>query len=155
MSVADTTPVSQERLRVVGARQVRIWNYLDKTCRLKKKFDVELSSVSFHPSGFYVLVGMADKLRLFNVAVKDLVQLREFHVPGCKVRWGPDRNPCCSQTCVLHCARRRVPCARPSIGLRWTSEPAHDLEAAHFWGTCSAGTFMHRVAGRASGRLPR
>jgi hypothetical protein len=38
--------------------------------------------VSVHPSGFYLLVGLSDKLRLFSVAQSDLILLREFHIPG-------------------------------------------------------------------------
>jgi hypothetical protein len=66
--------------------QVRVWNYLDKTCRLKKQFEVDVTAVTLHPSGLYVVVGLTDKLRLYNITSTDLVQVKEFHVPGCQVR---------------------------------------------------------------------
>jgi hypothetical protein len=66
--------------------QVRVWNYLDKTCRMKKQFEVDVTAVTLHPSGLYVVVGLSDKLRLFNITSTDLVQVKEFHVPGCHVR---------------------------------------------------------------------
>ncbi|KAK3267166.1 hypothetical protein CYMTET_24263, partial [Cymbomonas tetramitiformis] len=65
-------------------KTVRVWNYLDKTCRMKKQFFDDLHCVAIHPSGFYALVGMGDKLRLFSVTKDDLLQLREFHILQCK-----------------------------------------------------------------------
>ena len=65
-------------------RSVRIWNYLDKTCEVRKTFPDELSAIAIHPSGFQLLLGFSDKLRLFNVLIEDLRQYQEFPVKACK-----------------------------------------------------------------------
>ena len=71
---------------------MRVWNYLEKTCRLKKQFEVDVTAVTLHPSGLYLVVGLTDKLRLYNITSTDLVQLKEFHVPGCQVCRTPGTN---------------------------------------------------------------
>eukprot|EP00899_Mesostigma_viride_P019230 jgi/Mesvir1/27308/Mv07136-RA.1 len=63
---------------------VRVWNYHTASCLLRKQMSDPVFSVSIHPSGFYVMVGCTDKLRLFHVLVNDLLLLKEFHVPLCK-----------------------------------------------------------------------
>eukprot|EP00297_Palpitomonas_bilix_P002910 CAMPEP_0113911248 /NCGR_PEP_ID=MMETSP0780_2-20120614/28068_1 /TAXON_ID=652834 /ORGANISM="Palpitomonas bilix" /LENGTH=634 /DNA_ID=CAMNT_0000907679 /DNA_START=120 /DNA_END=2021 /DNA_ORIENTATION=+ /assembly_acc=CAM_ASM_000599 len=63
---------------------VRIWNYYDKVCEVKKAFGEEIFSTSFHPSGFHVLVGQSDKLRLFDVLLDDLKLAQEFPIKACK-----------------------------------------------------------------------
>ena len=65
-------------------RSVRVWNYIDKSCEVFKIFQDELSSIAIHPSGFHVLVGFSDKLRLFNVLMDDLKQFQEFPIKGCR-----------------------------------------------------------------------
>ncbi|ORZ30369.1 WD40-repeat-containing domain protein [Catenaria anguillulae PL171] len=65
-------------------RSVRVWNYMDATSELIKYFPEESSSVAFHPSGLYILVGFADKLRLMNLLIDDIRPFREFPVRGCR-----------------------------------------------------------------------
>ncbi|KAJ1478335.1 WD40-repeat-containing domain protein [Baffinella frigidus] len=65
-------------------RSVRIWNYLDKTCEVCKTFPDDISSIAIHPSGFHLLLGFSDKLRLFNVLIEDLRQYQEFPIKSCK-----------------------------------------------------------------------
>lgn len=65
-------------------KSVRIWNYLDKTCEVAKFFQDDLTCVAMHPSGFHLLLGFSDKLRLFNVLIDDLRQFQEFPIKGCK-----------------------------------------------------------------------
>jgi len=59
-------------------RTIRIWNYLEKKLVFMKKFHERIHSVAFHPSGFHLLVGFADKLRLLNVLSDDLQAYKEF-----------------------------------------------------------------------------
>ncbi|KAI9091005.1 quinon protein alcohol dehydrogenase-like superfamily [Phlyctochytrium arcticum] len=63
---------------------IRIWNYQQNTCELVKYFSEEPYSVALHPSGLYILVGFADKLRLMNVLMDDLRVFREFPLRGCR-----------------------------------------------------------------------
>lgn len=81
MDVAVRKPL----LVTAGAdRSVRIWNYYDRICEVKKAFSEEIFSTSFHPSGFHVLVGQSDKLRLFDVLLDDLKLAQEFPVKSCR-----------------------------------------------------------------------
>jgi len=63
---------------------VRIWDYENKICELSKASAEEAFSVALHPSGFMVLVGFADKLRLMSVLMEDIVTLKEFGIKACK-----------------------------------------------------------------------
>eukprot|EP00002_Diphylleia_rotans_P028089 TRINITY_DN5662_c0_g1_i1.p1 TRINITY_DN5662_c0_g1~~TRINITY_DN5662_c0_g1_i1.p1 ORF type:complete len:989 (+),score=210.63 TRINITY_DN5662_c0_g1_i1:224-3190(+) len=65
-------------------KSVRIWNYLDKVCELSKTFEDEPFCVSFHPSGFHLLVGFSDRLRLYAIVADDLKIEFEFAVKSCK-----------------------------------------------------------------------
>ncbi|KAL7750132.1 hypothetical protein RI367_004304 [Sorochytrium milnesiophthora] len=63
---------------------VRVWNYVDCTGDLVKYFPEEAHSVSFHPSGLYILVGFSDKLRLMNLLIDDIRTFRDFAIRGCR-----------------------------------------------------------------------
>ncbi|XP_068598729.1 cilia- and flagella-associated protein 57 [Brachionichthys hirsutus] len=65
-------------------RSVRIWNYETKTLELCKEFQEEAHSVALHPTGFSVLVGFSDKLRLMHLLVDDIRTFQEFSVRGCR-----------------------------------------------------------------------
>ncbi|GBG61790.1 hypothetical protein CBR_g23749 [Chara braunii] len=65
-------------------KSVRIWNYLDKTCELLRFFNEEAHSVAMHPSGFHLVVGFSDKLRLINILMEDLRVYKEFGIKACK-----------------------------------------------------------------------
>jgi len=65
-------------------RSVRVWNFTDKSTELVKVFQEEAFSVSFHPSGHYILVGFADKLRLMNVLMDDIRTYKEFGIKACR-----------------------------------------------------------------------
>jgi len=65
-------------------KSVRIWNYLDKTLEQWKEFHEEAMSVAYHPSGFFVLVGFQDKLRLMNVLMDDIRMFREMSIKNCR-----------------------------------------------------------------------
>uniref|UniRef100_A0A3P8WGP1 Cilia and flagella associated protein 57 n=1 Tax=Cynoglossus semilaevis TaxID=244447 RepID=A0A3P8WGP1_CYNSE len=63
---------------------IRIWNYETKLLELYKEFQEEAYSVSLHPTGLFVLVGFADKLRLMNLVLDDIRTFKEFNVRGCR-----------------------------------------------------------------------
>ncbi|XP_068171387.1 cilia- and flagella-associated protein 57 [Antennarius striatus] len=65
-------------------QSVRIWNYETKMLELCKDFQEEAHSVALHPTGFYILVGFTDKLRLMNLLVDDIRSFKEFTVRGCR-----------------------------------------------------------------------
>ncbi|KAJ0409484.1 hypothetical protein P43SY_002374 [Pythium insidiosum] len=65
-------------------RTVRVWNYLDRSCEVAKQFSEEAHSVSCHPSGLYLLVGFADKLRLMNILMDDIRPFKEFAIKACR-----------------------------------------------------------------------
>lgn len=65
-------------------KTIRVWNYLDKTCELCKAFNEEAYSVAFHPSGFHLIAGFSDKLRLLNLLMEDMRTFKEIPIKACK-----------------------------------------------------------------------
>jgi WD40 repeat protein len=65
-------------------KYVRIWNYVDKKMEVEASFNEEPYSVAFHPSGFHVIVGFADKLRLMNVFRDVLKPFKDLQIKACK-----------------------------------------------------------------------
>ena len=65
-------------------KSIRLWNYVTGLCELVKYYPEEAFSVAFHPSGFYLLVGFSDKLRLMNVLMDDIRFFKEFGIRGCR-----------------------------------------------------------------------
>jgi len=65
-------------------KSVRIWNYLEKTCELCKFFNEEAYSVAFHPSGFHLIIGFSDKLRLMNLLMEDMKTYKDIAIKACR-----------------------------------------------------------------------
>jgi len=65
-------------------RSVRVWNYIEHTLELQQIFNEEIYSITFHPSGHYVLVGFADKLRLMNLLIDDIRPFKDFGIKQCR-----------------------------------------------------------------------
>ena len=63
---------------------VRVWNYEKNTLEVNEFFTEEPYSVAFHPSGFHVVVGFADKLRMMNVFATTIRHYKEIHIKACK-----------------------------------------------------------------------
>ncbi|KAL3688584.1 hypothetical protein R1sor_014893 [Riccia sorocarpa] len=63
---------------------IRVWNYIEKCCELAKYFPQEALSISLHPSGFQILVGFTDKLRLMNILIDDIRIAKEFNIKSCQ-----------------------------------------------------------------------
>lgn len=64
---------------------IRIWNYIEKSLEFKKFYQEEIFSVSIHPSGLYLLVSFADKLRLMNMLLDDLRTFKDFNIRACRL----------------------------------------------------------------------
>ncbi|XP_054836556.1 cilia- and flagella-associated protein 57 [Eublepharis macularius] len=65
-------------------KSVRIWNYENNSLDLYKEYQEEAYALSLHPSGLYVLVGFADKLRLMNLLIDDIRTFKDFTIRGCR-----------------------------------------------------------------------
>mmetsp|Transcript_13687 Transcript_13687/g.36226 ORF Transcript_13687/g.36226 Transcript_13687/m.36226 type:complete len:1228 (-) Transcript_13687:39-3722(-) len=65
-------------------KSVRVWNYLEKTCELCKFFNEEAYSVAFHPSGFHLIIGFSDKLRLMNLLMEDMKTYKDIPIKACR-----------------------------------------------------------------------
>uniref|UniRef100_A0A8D0WH65 Cilia- and flagella-associated protein 57 n=1 Tax=Sus scrofa TaxID=9823 RepID=A0A8D0WH65_PIG len=65
-------------------RSVRIWNYESNTLELFKEYQEEAYTISLHPSGHFIVVGFADKLRLMNLLIDDIRSFKEYSVRGCR-----------------------------------------------------------------------
>ncbi|XP_005410690.1 PREDICTED: cilia- and flagella-associated protein 57 isoform X1 [Chinchilla lanigera] len=65
-------------------RSIRIWNYESNTLELFKEYQEEAYTISLHPSGHYIVVGFADKLRLMNLLIDDIRPFKEYSVRGCR-----------------------------------------------------------------------
>jgi len=62
---------------------VCIYNWMENRLVLRKKYGVEPFCVTIHPSGFYLVVGFADKLRLMNLYMDNIVEYCEFPMKNC------------------------------------------------------------------------
>ena len=65
-------------------KTVRVWNYVEKTLELMKTFDEEALSIALHPSGLYVLVGFASRVRLCSILMDDIRPIRDLSIKQCK-----------------------------------------------------------------------
>uniref|UniRef100_A0A8D2P8L7 Cilia and flagella associated protein 57 n=1 Tax=Zosterops lateralis melanops TaxID=1220523 RepID=A0A8D2P8L7_ZOSLA len=65
-------------------RSVRIWNYKRNALELCKEYQEEAYTVSLHPTGFFCLVGFADKLRFISLLYEDMNVFKEFAVKKCR-----------------------------------------------------------------------
>ncbi|XP_066125551.1 cilia- and flagella-associated protein 57 isoform X2 [Saccopteryx bilineata] len=65
-------------------RSVRIWNYESNTLELYREYQEEAYTISLHPSGHFIVVGFADKLRLMNLLIDDIRAFKEYSVRGCR-----------------------------------------------------------------------
>ena len=64
-------------------KSVRVWNYIEKTIECIRFFNDEPYTVSIHPSGFQVLVGFNDSLKILNLLMDEMRLCKELPVRGC------------------------------------------------------------------------
>jgi WD40 repeat protein len=65
-------------------RTVRIWNYNTKKLECYHTFNEDPYSVAIHPSGFHIIVGFQDKLRMLNVFNSTIKQYKELPIKSCR-----------------------------------------------------------------------
>ncbi|CAE7596826.1 CFAP57 [Symbiodinium natans] len=65
-------------------KSARVWNYVEKTCALCKWFNEEAYSIAFHPSGFHLIIGQSDKLRLMNLLMEDMKTYKDIPIKQCR-----------------------------------------------------------------------
>lgn len=64
-------------------RTVRIWRYLDRTTELTVKLDEAPLALALHPSGLFLLIAFAEKLKLCSITYDSLRPYKEFPIRGC------------------------------------------------------------------------
>ena len=68
-------------LATAGAdSSVRIWNYVERSLEVMRVYGEPIYSVAMHPSGLHIIVAFADKLRLLNILMEDLRDVKEFAI---------------------------------------------------------------------------
>lgn len=68
-------------------KTVRIWNFSSPSPKLDicEVFQDEAYSVAFHPSGYHIVVGFTDKIRMMNVfSEKKLSTFKEIPIKSCR-----------------------------------------------------------------------
>jgi WD40 repeat protein len=63
---------------------IRIWNYLTWECEISFDAEEDPLSVSIHPSGFHVLVGFKERVRMYNVLRDTIKELRSMPIKHCR-----------------------------------------------------------------------
>jgi WD40 repeat protein len=64
-------------------KTVRIWNYLTKQVEVVQSFVEEPYCLAIHPTGFYMVVGFADKVRLMNIYSSTIKPLKDLTIKNC------------------------------------------------------------------------
>jgi cilia- and flagella-associated protein 57 len=57
---------------------------MNKTLENEERLAEEALAVAFHPSGFHVIVGIPDKLIIYNVLSKALTAGKSIPIKGCR-----------------------------------------------------------------------
>ncbi|PRW57644.1 Cilia- and flagella-associated 57 [Chlorella sorokiniana] len=79
------TCVRRPVVATAGAdRTLRVWNWQDKSAELVKAFDEPAHSLALHPTGYLLLAGFADKLRLMTVMSDDLRVIKELPIKAAR-----------------------------------------------------------------------
>ena len=63
---------------------IKIWNFIDKKLEVSEWVGEPLQSIAFHPSGFHLLAGMSDKLRMMNVFSSSIERYKEIPIKMCR-----------------------------------------------------------------------
>jgi len=66
-------------------RSIRIWNFEDMKLECCKFYPEEAISVSIHPSGFHIVVGFSDKVKLLNIGINNQLHETNRNFPFIKV----------------------------------------------------------------------
>ena len=66
-------------------KTIKIWNYESWNCLVHKQMMDQIWSVSLHPSGTSMVLGMSDKLRVFMILKDDLYEVLTIGIRKCDV----------------------------------------------------------------------
>ncbi|GAB0089612.1 cilia- and flagella-associated protein 57 [Sergentomyia squamirostris] len=66
-------------------KTVRVWNYATGRVELVKKYLVNITVITLHPSGIFLALGFSDQLRIMEILLDDLKSVKEYNFPKCKV----------------------------------------------------------------------
>jgi WD40 repeat protein len=69
---------------VSSDKTCRVWHYLKWRCELVHQLTEEPTSVACHPSGFQVLIGFKERVRLYNVLLDSLRPCRDLALKQCR-----------------------------------------------------------------------
>lgn len=64
-------------------QSVRIWNYADKSLEICNYQADECYAVSFHPSGYHLVVALTDKILIMNIFSSRLEVFKSIPIKGC------------------------------------------------------------------------
>ena len=65
-------------------RTIRLWDYQRWRCELSHECTEEPMAVALHPTGFQLLVGFKERVRVFNVLHKEMKVYREVSITKCR-----------------------------------------------------------------------
>ena len=65
-------------------KSVRIWDYENAQLDICETFQEQAHCVAFHPSGFHIVVGFADRIRMMNVLQHQLDPFKELPIKNCR-----------------------------------------------------------------------
>lgn len=65
-------------------KSIRIWNLEERTLDLLHYFSEEPLCVSFHPSGYLIVAGFSDKIRVLSVQMRALQIIQEIPIKACR-----------------------------------------------------------------------
>ena len=65
-------------------KTVKVWNYIENTLENNKEFEEEAHAISFHPSGYYLIVALNELVVLLNIFENELIIIKEIFVRNCK-----------------------------------------------------------------------
>jgi len=72
-------------------RTVKVWSYRASggsslsgfSLEVDQSFQEEANSVAFHPSGFHLVVGFSDRIRMMNLFEKSLTSYKDLPIKAC------------------------------------------------------------------------
>ena len=65
-------------------KSIKIWNTKNFDLIYEKQMDKNISSISFHPTGFHLAINCKDKIFLINLLIDKLEIYNEFNIRDTK-----------------------------------------------------------------------
>lgn len=66
-------------------KTIKVWHYGNQfSLEISKEFQEEGFSVAFHPSGFHLIVGFNDRIKMMNVFQNDLQPYKDIPIKQCR-----------------------------------------------------------------------